>query len=86
MLPNPGPAAHRLRANSRETRVGRNRKLTLCRRLATGGEGGLPSENQLPLAPQGTGAFKGEFRGCRRRERNSTVSSEGHLETSHVVV
>ena len=64
MLPNPSPAARRWKAHSQETSVGRKGKVALFRRLATGGEGGLLSENQLPIAAQGTGAFKGEFQGC----------------------
>ena len=73
LLWNPGPATRCSKAGSPETSVGREGKVALLWRLATGGEGGLPSENQPPIAAQGTGAFKGEFKGCigRGREQNS---------------
>ena len=77
LLPNPGPAAHCSEANSREASVGRKGKVALFRSLATGGEGGLLSENQLPIVAQGTESFKGEFQGCigKGKEQNSIVSS-----------
>ena len=62
LLANPGLAARRSKANSQETSVGRKGKVALFRRPATGGEGGLLSENQLPIAVQGQGLSKGSFR------------------------
>lgn len=42
--------------------------------LATGGEGGLVSENQLPLAPWEADVFKGAFQGCMGRGREQDGS------------
>lgn len=75
LLLNPGPTALHSIVNSRETRVGRKGKLTLCQMLATGGEGGFVSENQLPIAAWEADVFKGEFQCCmdRGREQDGTV-------------
>ena len=84
LLWNPGPATRCLKADSSETCVHREGKFALLWRLATGGEGGFPSENQPPIAAQGTGAFKGEFKRCigRGREESSIVISTSVMQWS----
>ena len=58
--------------------------VALFRRLATWGEEGLVSKNQLPIAAQETEDFKGEFQGCMDggRGHDGTVSSDSHLDIS----
>ena len=50
------------KGNTPETSVGRAENVALVWRPATGGEGGPLSENQLLVATQETGGFKGEFK------------------------
>lgn len=82
MLLNSGLTAHHSIANSQETRLGRKGKEALIQLLATGGEGGLVSENQLPLTAREADVFKGAFQGCMGRggEQDGTVSSDSHLD------
>ena len=83
VLPNPGLAARRLKANSQETSVGRKGKVALFRSLATGGGGvGVDTCPKADCPPdnQGTRAFiDREGATCR----NNTVSSDSHLEIGH---
>lgn len=82
LLLNPGPTAHHSIANSRETRVGRKGKEALIQMLATGGQGRLVSESQLPVAAREADIFKGAFQGYmdRGREQDGTVSLDSHLD------
>ena len=88
MLLNPGLAACCLIDSSRGTGVSRKGKVALFQMLATGREGGLVSEGQLPIAAQGTEVFKGVFQRCvgGGRGQDGTVSSDSHLDISDVVV
>lgn len=77
LLLNPGPTALHSIVNSQETRVGRKGKVILFQMLATEGEGGLVSGNQLPIAVWEADVSKGEFQCCmdRGREQDGTVIS-----------
>ena len=75
-------AARHLKANTQETGVGRKGKFALFRRLATWGEGGLASKNQIPVAVRwrvgggGEERLKGSFRSVQAEgggyEQNSS--------------
>ena len=62
LLPNQGPTSCFFKGNTPETSVGRAENVALVWRPATGVEGGPLSENQLLVATQETGGFKGEFK------------------------
>ena len=56
--------------------------------LATGREGGLVSEGQLPIAAQRAEVFKAEFQGCLGggRGQDGTVSPNSHFGVSDAIV
>lgn len=73
LLPKSGLIAHRSKVHTQGARAGRNRKVTLIRKPAIWGEGGLESPNQLQRFCSTIKLLKG------KREVNSVTAIGGQI-------